>query len=255
MSCGIAESPRRFRLTRFGEERMSPSLADGRTDANPVPTFEHIVASRRSVRAFLPDPLPRATIEHIFTVAGQAPSNCNVQPWITHVVSGQALVRIREVLMSEAAGNVVSPDVPITTDYVDRFKARRIGSAVALFEATGVDRHDVAGREQSMMRNYQLFDAPHAAFFFMPRTFGIREASDVGIYAQTLMLTLTAHGYGSCAQGSISHYAPALKRELGVSDDLLCLFGLSFGRPDERHPSTTARTDRAPLAETVVFHE
>ena len=216
--------------------------------------FETIVASRRSVRAFKPDPISPELIQHLFSIAGQAPSNCNVQPWITHVVSGGALERLRTVLIAEAETGEVDPDVPITTKFVDQYRERRIGSAVALFEATGVGRHDTDARHHSYMRNFHFFDAPHVAFFFMPDYFGLREAADIGIYAQTLMLALTAHGLGSCAQGSISHYASAVKRELGVEDGLICLFGLSFGLPDEDDASSRAITDRANIDETVVFH-
>jgi len=217
--------------------------------------FESVVARRRSVRAFLPDPVPQALIEHVFGVAGQAPSNCNAQPWVVHVVSGEALARMRAVLLEQARAGVTDPDVPITRDYTGAYKARRIGAAVALFSATGVGRDDDAARTRSYLRNYELFDAPHAAFFFMPRQFGLREAADIGMYAQTLMLALTAHGLGSCAQGAISHYAGAVKRELGLGDDLLCLFGLSFGYPDESDSSAAAITDRAPVADVVTFHD
>lgn len=217
--------------------------------------FDSIVAERRSVRAFLPQRVPQSLIEHLLTVAGKAPSNCNAQPWIVHVVSGEALARLRGVLLEQAKAGVTDPDVPITRDYAGDYKARRIGAAVALFSATGVSRDDEAARTRSYLRNYEMFDAPHVAFFFMPRQFGLREAADIGMYAQTLMLALTAHGLGSCAQGAISHYAAAVKRALGVADDLLCLFGMSFGYPDEADPSGAAITGRAPLSDTVTFHE
>jgi nitroreductase len=217
-------------------------------------TFERIVATRRSVRAFLPTPLPQAMIEQLLTTAGKAPSNCNVQPWIVHVVSGDALARLRAALIEEAKAGRLDPDVPITRQYEGDYKARRIGAAVALFSATGVGRDDEEARTRSYLRNYAFFDAPHVAFFFMAPGFGLREAADIGMYAQTLMLALTALGLGSCAQGAISHYAGAVKRELGVPADLVCLFGLSFGYPDERDPSVAAITDRVSLDETVTFH-
>jgi hypothetical protein len=229
-----------------GPTRPDPTAAD---------VFAGIVADRRSVRAFLPDPVPRPLLDRIFGLAALAPSNCNIQPWVTHVVSGEALVRMRETLLAEARAGRVDPDIAPTTRYVDQYRTRRIGAAVALFEATGVGRDDAAARQASFLRNYELFDAPHAAFFFLPRYFGLREASDVGMYAQTLMLALAAHGLGSCAQGAISHHAGAVRRELGVSDDLICLYGMSFGYPDLNHPSTIARTDRAPLSETVTMHD
>lgn len=234
---------------------MSASTESQPTLADPAETFAGIVAARRSVRGFLPDPVPDGLIDRIFTIAGQAPSNCNVQPWVTHLVSGAALARVRAVLEEEAAAKRFDPDVPITTRYDGAYKARRIGSAMALFQATGVSRDDEAARNASTMRNFALFDAPHAAFIFMPRAFGMREAADVGMYAQTLMLALTAHGIASCPQAAVSLFAGALRRELGVSDDLICLFGISFGRADEAHPSRNAITDRAPLAETLVRHD
>lgn len=221
---------------------------------SPSQTLERIVNARRSVRAFKPDPLPQDLIERVFTLARRAPSNCNAQPWITHVVSGDALVRLRALLLEDALGPTTTSDVPITSNYIDQYRERRIGSAVALFQATGVGRNDAAARQHSYLRNFQFFDAPHVAFFFMWDGFGMREAADIGAYAQTLMLGLTAEGLGSCAQGSISHYAATVKRELGIDEKLVCLFGLSFGYPDEDHPSTHALTDRAPLSEVVRFH-
>ena len=79
-------------------------------------------------------------------------------------------------------------------------------------------------------------------------------AADIGMYAQTLMLALAANGMGSCAQGALGHYSNVVKRELGVDEGLACTFGLSFGYPDEDHPSTKAITDRAPLGDLVHFH-
>ncbi len=218
-------------------------------------SFETITKSRRSVRAFRPDPVAPELLEHIFRVAGTAPSNCNAQPWITHVVSGDALTDMREKLIAAVkAGEADPASGERENPYVGIYKDRRIGAAVTLFEATGVGRHDKSAREASFLRNYEFFDAPHAAWFFMPPAFGLHGAADLGMYAQTLMLALTAHGLGSCAQGALGHYSNVVKRELGVDEGLICTFGLSFGYPDDEHPSTAAITDRAPLADLVRFH-
>lgn len=222
------------------------------TDAANI--FAEIVHARRSIRSFLPTPVPQELIARIFTLANQTPSNCNVQPWVVHVLSGATVEKFRARLLKAAKEEQPQPDVPLTTHYVDQYKARRIGSAVALFEATGVARDDMAARQASALRNFELFNAPHAALFFMPRYFGLREAADCGAYLQTLMLALTAHGLGSCAQGALSHYMQAVRDVIDVPEDLICLFGMSFGYPDYDHPSDKARTDRAALSEIVTFH-
>ncbi len=218
-------------------------------------TLEAIAAARRSVRGFKPDPVPDEVLHRVFRLAGLAPSNCNAQPWITHVVSGDRLHAMRDQLIANAkAGRLDSDAAYEENPYTGVYKQRRIGAAVALFEATGVGRHDAEARGRSMMRNFELFDAPHAAFFFLPRAFHLHGAADVGMYVQTLMLALTAHGLGSCAQGALGQQASFVKRELGVDPELMLLFGLSFGHPDEEHPSAAARTERAALEDGVVFH-
>src|SRR3546814_13673540 len=75
----------------------------------------------------------------------------------------------------------------------------------------------------------------------MPDWCGVREAADVGMFAQSLMLALTAHGLASCPQSSLSHYAAVVKRELNIPDDMRLLFGLSFGYEDPDHPSNLVR--------------
>ena len=47
------------------------------------------IRARRSVRGFLPKPVPAKTLHAVFELAQWAPSNCNTQPWITQVASGE----------------------------------------------------------------------------------------------------------------------------------------------------------------------
>ena len=46
------------------------------------------IASRRSLRAFLPTEIPREEVEDILKVAARAPSGTNMQPWRVYVVTG-----------------------------------------------------------------------------------------------------------------------------------------------------------------------
>ena len=51
-------------------------------------TVAEAMQKRISVRAFLNKPIPEETLKKIFIQAQKAPSNCNVQPCQTYVVSG-----------------------------------------------------------------------------------------------------------------------------------------------------------------------
>ena len=216
--------------------------------------FEDVVLGRRSLRAFLPEPVPAATLERIFSVSQRAPSNCNTQPWITHVASGASLATLREELPRRFMKGEMSLDFPYDGVYQGVYQERQYGSAQALYDAAGIAREDKARRQEQFMRNFTFFDAPHAAFLFLPEPFGLREAADLGIYAQTLMLCMNAHGLGCCPQTALSFEADVIREVLGVDASNKLVFGISFGVPDMNAPVNRCATDRASLADCVHFH-
>ena len=216
--------------------------------------FDDIVARRRSLRAYLPQAVDTQTLEHIFSVAQRAPSNCNTQPWLVHVASGDSLQALRSEMSERFMAGDMSMDFPYDGVYEGVYKERQYGSAQALYDAVNIAREDKAGRHQQFMRNFTFFDAPHVAFMFLPEPFGLREAADLGMYVQTLMLTLTAHGLGSCPQTALSFQADFVREKLDIDPGNKLVFGMSFGYPDPDAPANTCSTDRAALSDTVTFH-
>ncbi len=216
--------------------------------------FDEIVAARHSLRAFLPQAVEPDILATIFAVAQRAPSNCNSQPWITHVVSGAKLEILRSEMPQRFVAGNISMDFPYEGVYHGVYKERQYGAAQALYSAVKLAREDKAGRNVQFMRNFTFFDAPHVAFLFLPEPFGLREAADLGMYAQTLMLTLTAHGLGSCPQTALSFQAGFVREQLGLDASNKLLFGLSFGYPNWDAPANTCWTDRATGTDAVTFH-
>ena len=121
------------------------------------------------------------------------------------------------------------------------YKERQYGSAQALYDAVGIERKDKVRRQEQFMRNFSFFDAPHVAFLFLPEPFGLREAADLGMYAQTLMLGMVAHGLGSCPQTALSFEADLIRETLGIDASNKLLFGISFGVPVTRCSSKPLR--------------
>ncbi len=216
--------------------------------------FDAVVAARRSLRAFLPQPASTETLEAVFTVAQRAPSNCNTQPWQVHVVSGAQLETFRGEMPDRFMNGNFSMDFPYDGTYEGIYKERQHGAAQALYDAVSIAREDKAARHEQFMRNFTFFDAPHVAFLFLPEPFGLREAADLGMYAQTLMLALTAHGMGSCPQTALSFQADYVREALGIDAGNKLVFGISFGYPDPDAPANSCVTHRGPLSETVTFH-
>jgi nitroreductase len=251
----------RRRSCQFANRYRGDALAADRRDAlaasamSDLDTFETVARRRRSVRSFLPKPVPREIIERAIAAAATAPSSCNTQPWSLHIASGEPLVRLRDALIAAASAGVAREvEVEHAAPYRGKYRDRQIDAAVRLFAAQGVERHDKAARMASFLRNYQFFDAPHAAFLFIPRDGGLREAADCGKFAQTFMLALAAAGVGSCPQGSLSDYPAIVREVLGLEEDGRLLVGISFGYADDDDPTTAVRPERSSVAEIASFH-
>ena len=223
----------------------APDLAEAATQ---------LIRGRRATRAFRPDEVPEQIIRSVFELAAAAPSNSNTQPWHVEVVSGAARARLAKALVAAHDRGDVSMDFPYQEGlYQGIHQQRREEAAAVMYGAAGIARHDTLGREAFNATSLRFYGAPHVAMLFAPANAEARVAADIGIYAQTLLLAMTAHGIATCPQGLLGFYADTVRAELGVTDRKL-LFGISFGYRDETAPANGARVARAELAETTRFH-
>ena len=88
-SAGVAHGLAEDRdVTRVSDP--SVRVPADRAPAGDYKVVDHAITTRQSVRAFVPTPIPRDTIEDILRVASRAPSGTNTQPWRATVVTGAA---------------------------------------------------------------------------------------------------------------------------------------------------------------------
>ena len=121
--------------------------------------------SRRSIRQYLPTPIPEADLRELLRLAGRAPSAYNVQPWRFVVVQDQAVKALladaafgqEQVLRAPATivmysdmqdaiermPEAVHPDMP-----ADR-RAAAVESFRATFAAKSVDEREAWGNAQT----------------------------------------------------------------------------------------------------------
>lgn len=225
--------------------------------SSTVSTFQDIVRSRHSLRAFMSSPIPPEVLEDILQEAQCAPSNCNTQPWNVHLLSGGKLGELSAALVEAMRSENYSLDFGFDKNaYPEPYKTRASDQGRSYYRALGVARDDALSRREAVERNVHFFGAPHAAFLFMPSVGdNVRVASDVGMYAQTFLLALSARGYAGVPQAVLSYFAQTVRKVLGVSDELKLLFGISFGIPDTRHKASAYREKRVPVEESVVWHK
>lgn len=212
------------------------------------------ITQRRSVRGYLDKEVPQETLDSIFTLAQRAPSNCNIQPWKVYVASGALKDGIRDQMVEK-----VMQGVPFNSDYDypdtfdGEYRKRQVDCAVELYGNMGIERGDKEGRVRAQLRNFQMFDAPHVVFIGMDKVFGASVAIDVGMYMQTLMLSMTAHGVGCCPQGTMRYYPDIVREAFDIGDDINILLGISFGFEDTSVPANKTWIDREPIQQLVAF--
>jgi nitroreductase len=211
--------------------------------------LEAAILDRRSTRLFLRDkPVPKSLVLEALELAVRAPSNSNIQPWRLVFNSGPARDRLVEAMLDEAAKG--DPKVPALPD---EFKHFRSDLGALLYGTMGVPRHDAEARRIAVLRNWEFFRAPLGAVVCMHRDLDFVDALGVGAFLQTFMLALTARGVGSCVQVSIAGYPEVIREQLGISEDMRILCGVSIGYADPDFPANALVVPRSQIEDNVVF--
>ena len=223
-------------------------------NSQPAALLDRLAAERHSCRAFLPQPVDRATIESILRTAQRAASWCNSQAWQVTIASGEAMERLRRSLMqAQAAGERGGSDFPFPSEYTGVYLERRRECGFQLYQAVGLERGDKAGYARQTMENFRMFGAPHVAVLTSDPGLGVYGAVDVGGYVQMLLLAMQAHGVAAIAQAALANHSALVKRELEIPQERLMVCAVSFGYEDTAHPANSFRTSRAPLEQVVRF--
>jgi len=219
-------------------------------------TLSTLLHTRYSCRAFLPQPLPRATIERILAAAQRTASWCNAQPWQLHIASGATLERLRAALQAHLAeGGTADPDLPWPREYRGVYQERRRECGWGLYEALGIAKGDRAASAQQAAQNFSMFGAPHVAIVTSDEALGTYGAVDCGAYVANFLLATHSLGVGSIAQAALASYPGVLRGVLDIGADRTIVCGISFGLADPAHPANQFRTTRADADDSVIWRD
>jgi nitroreductase len=214
------------------------------------------VKSRRAVRGFTDQHVPRETLERVLSAAAWSPSGSNLQPWNSYVVTGAPLAELKK----RALERVAAGDPWDAREYEmyppaleSPYRERREAFGRERYGELGISREDVEARQRAAAANWNCFGAPAALFCYIDRHLGPPQWADVGMYLQTVMLLLRGEGLHSCLQMAWSVYRKTVAEIVSPRDGLILFCGMSIGFEDVT--VGYAHTRRAPLDETVTFVE
>ena len=221
---------------------------------------DHAILTRHSMRAYLPTPVPRKTLEDILRVASHAPSGTNTQPWQVHVLTGAAKQRLSERILAayldpvqNAAHQEEYAYYPREwrSPYIDR--RRKVGWD--LYGLLGIGKADKDRMQAQHGRNYVFFDAPVGLIFTIDRVMAQGSWLDYGMFLENIMVAARGRGLHTCPQAAFTQFHRVIADELQLGEQQMVVCGMALGFADPHAIENGLVTERAPVAEFARFLE
>ena len=219
------------------------------------------ISTRRSVRAFLPTPVPRQTIEDILAVSSRAPSGVNTQPWKVTVLTGEAKDALSKKILAahdaNAAAGSTGADVGeydyYPTEWAPPYIDRRRKVGWDLYSLLGIAKGDKARMHAQHGRNYRFFDAPVGLIFTIDRV--LRQGSwlDYDMFLQNVITAPRGRGLDTCPQAAFIGFHKVIREHLKLPDSEMVVCGMSLGYADESAVENTLVTEREPVSTFTRF--
>jgi nitroreductase len=234
------------------------------SSSRPAPTPEQValvdeaIVTRRSLRAFLPTPVPRSTIEEILTVASRAPSGTNTQPWKVYVLTGTAKTELSRKIIAayddpaeRASHSEEYAYYP--TEWVSPFIDRRRKVGWDLYGLLGIAKTDKARMHAQHRRNYEFFGAPVGLMFTIDRVMRQGSWLDYGMFLEGIMVAARARGLDTCPQAAFTQFHRIICGHVGAPPNEQLVCGMSLGHADPDAVENTLVTEREPVGAFAHF--
>jgi nitroreductase len=213
------------------------------------------IKGRKSVRAFLEQPVSREQVEAILDTARWAPSGVNTQPWKVFVLTGEKKDALQQQILERfQAGEKGGMDYQYYPEqWSEPYSTRRKECGMALYGALDIKREDKQRRMEQWVANYRAFDAPVMLFFTMDRHLETGSYMDYGMFLQSVMLAAMDHGLTTCPQAALGEYPALVRGYLGLDEDQVVVCGMALGYEDTEAPVNNYRTVREDVAGFTTF--
>lgn len=228
----------------------------------PATTVMDAIATRRSMRAFKPDPVPRDVLTTLLSAAARAPSGTNTQPWKVYVLQGQTLNKLVNAVCEVHDAMRTKPELAseyqeeygyYPKEWVSPFIDRRRQNGWSLYSLLEIQKGDKDRMHEQHQRNYRFFDAPVGLMFTVDRIMGSGSLMDYGMFLENLMLGARALGLHTCPQAAWNHFSKIIKPIIGAGDNEMLVCGMSLGYADENNVVNTFETPREAVQDFTTW--
>jgi nitroreductase len=224
--------------------------------------FSTTIRERRSIRRYLPQPVPDTLIQEVLSDACWAPSWGNTQSTSVYVLSGDALTRLRAGLLERALKEAPGePDLemPAPGSWPEPYRSRTGGfvQSRTAFVAEEESKRGITPADPPVpppVAGAALFGAPH--LLLVGTTAGLSvpySCFDAGAFTQTIALAAQERGLGTCIMAGVVRHPDLFRSLIPESDDLVFMAAMTLGYPDPDAPINHFPRQRADLGERAFF--
>jgi nitroreductase len=212
------------------------------------------IKSRRSVRAYKPDPVSGDILTELLDIARWAPSGTNTQPWEFFVLTGKVLTDLNHATVAKIRkGMKPNPDIDLFEKPPKGYYAKRqqkfFKQILGIIEP-GESKNKMQKWFEMSVGNY---GAPALIIIVADTSAPGWFVFDIGIVTQTIALAAQEYGLGTCILGDAAAYPAELRRIAGIPESKRIIIGIAIGYPDWEHPLNSLRTGREPVEELVTW--
>ena len=217
------------------------------------------IKSRRSIRAFKPDPVPKEVLTELLDVARWAPSGANAQPWEFFVLTGEVLDKLHHTMVEKVpSGEIMKPrpDIEMFVKHAKGPYAKRQGKLFnQLFHLA--DLLEPEKGKTKKQRWWELsvsgYGAPAFIIIVADKSASGWFIFDIGLITQTIALAAQEYGLGTCIVGGAAAFPEEMRRIASIPESKRGIIGIAIGYPDWESPLNNLRTERVPVEELVTW--
>jgi len=218
--------------------------------------FFKCIENRRSCRAFIRKKIKKQVLKKILRAANRSPSYMNSQPWEVYVVAGEKKEALARQLCQKArSGDVYKPDLPFPKGWPKAIEHRTAEHKLRRLKALGINPEDKERISQSLMRNFQFFDAPCVIFIGQEKSLTSWSTFDLGLFVHGLLLGLEAEGLRGCPQALTTAYSETIRKELDIPGTIRLALSISIGYPDTEASVNQYHSSRRDIDELVRWYD
>ena len=216
-------------------------------------SLDHAIYTRKSVRAFTNQPVPRELVGELIKAACRAPSGTNIQPWRVYALEGE----VKDKLIAEVceAHDAIAKNPELAKDFTEPYEYypkkwispfidRRRQNGWGLYGLLGIERGDKDKIHAQQQRNFRFFDAPVGLMFTMNTCHGKGALLDYGMFMQNLMLAARGVGLSTCPQAAWLTFSKIVLSHINAGPDEMLVCSMSLGYEDTKAVVNTLETPR-----------